>query len=185
MEQFAARPESEIKASLASNPSFPESVQARLIANNDGNVLKNIARNPSLKIAQQAELAVSREIDVRLALLKNPSLDQQIMDRVIASFTALDLSRVKSAFEDAEQKVDRLNTEYADSCEKHYKSMGGIFPSSDEKVEHLYQNSLRVEKKRDEEYSILEDLRETLYGLEDAIPQQAKQSESGASSSVA
>ena len=149
MEKFSVGAVDEIKESLASNPSLPESIQARLIANNHGNVLKIIARNSSLKIAQQAELESIGSIDIRLALLGNPALDVQIKTRIIASFTQSDLSSAERAVEHAEQKADRLNTEYADACEKHYKSMGGIFPSSDAQVEHLYKNIGRVQKKQD------------------------------------
>lgn len=143
-----------VRESLAGNPALPEFLQARLIANNSGKVLQNLARNSALKVAQQAELAHVGDVDVRLALLDNPSLVEQIKSRVIASFTERDLSSAESGLDDAEKKASRLNIEYADACKKYERSlawsMGWLFPTSDEKLERLYGNTVRVQERESE-----------------------------------
>ena len=147
MERFAASDDDAIRAGLACNTSLSESLQARLIAGNSNGVRINIAGNPALKIAQQALLADNGDVDVRLALLDNPELDESIRMRVAASFSNQDLNWAESALELAENISTRLSNEHHDATQKCIKAYGGIFPSSEEKIEKLNKAADRIQNR--------------------------------------
>lgn len=191
MEKYAVSGIREVKEALASNTSLPESLQARLIAYNadkldflslfgglGGNFRNILARNPSLKVAQQAELAKVGDIDVRLALLDNPSLHESVKTKIIASFGKDDLTRAQGDFDYAEKQALRLNAEYLNSCKKYERSMGWsmgwLFPTSDAKLDRLYDNTVRTQEREREAWSECLDLGGKCSKLKCALEQQSK-----------
>lgn len=177
MEKFAVSDINGVRESLAKNSSLPEPLQARLIANNSGKVLRNLAGNSALKVAQQAELAQVGDVDVRLALLGNPSLDKPIKMRVIAAFTKHDLSRAESDLDYAEKKASRLDIEYKDACQNYEISLGMSmsflsFLTSDEKLDRLYDKTIRVQERGREAWSEYSDLGDKCRKLKCALEQQ-------------
>ena len=113
-----------------------------------------------MKVAQQAQLGHDGNVDVRLALLDNPSPDGRLRSRVASSFSSSDLAAAESDLEYAEKKSMRLYAEYGAALEKSIDAHGGIFPSSEEKIERMNQAADRKQIKIDlvdREINVLEE----------------------------
>ncbi|MCX7258603.1 MAG: dynamin family protein [Polaromonas sp.] len=136
-----------VRDALACNPSIDEEIQEKFTENPSRSLRALLAKNTSLNVSYQYKLFDSlRNIDfsVKINLFENPSIDKNLKEKIISTFSDLDLQReIRNLAGDEESAKEELKK---------------VAKASDERIK--YQQNINSTSLSQFELSRLKDMKE-------------------------